>query len=433
MKLEILDDSKNYTCQIIKLVATHKLEGLDNLVGASIQGNLCLISKDYPIGDLYLFVQSGSELNDDFLRVNNAYRHSHLNIDPSVKGYFDDSGRVKAIKFKGHKSTGVLFPLSNLAKFGINTLALKAGDEFNSIEGKKFCWKAVIKQKGSASTKPKQMKILDNIVDKRVFPEHFDTDHLLKYIDNLHLEDFISITVKLHGTSGRVANTIVQRKLNWKDRIAKWLGVNVQTEHYDYVVGSRHSLKSVGFNELKNKAHFYSEDLWTSVAKTTFADKLNKGEAVYFEIIGKDYSGKPIQPGYHYNFQGPEVFIYRITNINPQGVEVDLPWPQVRIRAEELGIKTVPNVFYGKLEHYLHSILGNDLHDYLVKLEEHLKKIFLDKPSRYDSSVIEEGICLRVEKYPRPKVYKLKSPLFLIHEGVIMDKGIADIEETQEN
>ena len=63
MKMEILDNSKNYTCQIIKLPTKLPIKGFDNLVEISVQGNSCLVNKDYDEKCLYLFfpVESRSE------------------------------------------------------------------------------------------------------------------------------------------------------------------------------------------------------------------------------------------------------------------------------------------------------------------------------------------------------------------------------------
>ena len=48
MKLEILEGSENYTCQIIRLPKKVIIKGLDNLVEVNYQGNSCLIGKDSP-------------------------------------------------------------------------------------------------------------------------------------------------------------------------------------------------------------------------------------------------------------------------------------------------------------------------------------------------------------------------------------------------
>jgi hypothetical protein len=423
---KIYDDSKNYTAVVVKLSNTFPLQGLDNLVGVSVFGNTCIIPKNYDLNQLYVFFASETQLSPEYISKNNLYRNSNLNEDQKSKGYFEDNGRVKAIKLKGNVSTGVVMPVSSVNK--LDTGSLKLGDEFNEIDGVFICRKYIVKKSSGNNNAPKQNKVLDDIIDSKLFPQHIDTEHLLKNLDRIYLNDNIVISLKLHGTSGRVAHTITKKKLRWKDRWAKRFGVQVVEEEYNYVVGSRKVVKSVAFNELKNKNHYYEEDLWTRVANELFAGKLHKGEAIYFEIIGRDYTGAEIQKDYTYGFDRPKVFVYRITNINPNGVEVDLTWDNLETRSKEIGVDVVPALYRGTYHHFLTKHGGDAAVNLLEFSENLMKKLFYDNPSMLDGNVVEEGICLRVENYPRPRTYKLKSPKFLLHEGAMADKEIADVE-----
>lgn len=445
MKLKIYDNSKNYTAQIIKLNSVQKLEGLDNLVGAYIQGQLALITKDYPINQLYVFFPSGCVLSEDFVSLNNLYREETLNKNIKKKGFFEPNRRTKAVKFRGHKSTAFLCPLSYLAEIGVDIAYLKEGDEFNEVDGIHVCRKYVLPVRGNG-TNVKKVKLLDNIVDNRFMPEHMDTDMLLKYLHHIDLHDQIVITTKLHGTSARVGYTLTKRKLSIRERIAKFFGCKVQEDEYKYVVGSHHVIKSVNFETLSGKNHFYSEDLWTKVSDEFFKNKLLKGEIVYFEIIGKDYQGKEIQKDYAYKLNKPDIYVYRISHINPDGIETDLSWKQVKVRCNEMAVQYVPEIYVGNvrrlfIQEMRDRVLNPDFslneiwEDFDNKWRQHLEQLikdkWMDKPSTLDPEVIEEGICIRKEQYPRPKIYKVKAPLFYIHEGVLIDKGIVDIEEQQ--
>lgn len=444
--LKIYEDSKNYTGTIVKLASTFPLDGLDNLVGTSVFGNTCIIPKSYNLTDHYVFFPSETQLAQSYLSKNNLYRNSNLNEDQKSKGYFEDNGRIKAIKFKGNKSTGIVMPISSLLNtVGVTKNRYEQGVEFNEIDGTMICKKFVVVVKGSNNT-PKVNKVLDEIIDSRMFPEHLDSAHLLKYLDNLNLNDHISITIKVHGTSARVAKTLIKRKLKWHEKIAKKLGVQVVEEEYNYVVGSRRVIKSVGFSELKNKNHFYEEDLWTKVARENFEGKLHDGEAVYFEIYGKDYTGAEIQKGYSYNCSTPQIHVYRISRINPKGIETDLSWKQVKMRCIELGVNPVITDYEGKLSSLLLNVVKCTIDDFIpekisidgstppseptwkAKFQKYMQDKYLDHASWLDNSVIEEGVCLRVENYPIPKVYKLKSPLFLIHETKQADAEVVDVE-----
>jgi hypothetical protein len=433
MKLTILENSANYTGVVIRMRHKETLAGLDNLMGVTVFGNLTLVQKDYELEQLYVFFPAGTVLDQDFVSKNNLFREPTLNADQTKKGYFEPNARVKAIKFRGNTSTGVLMKLDCLAAIGIDTSSLKEGDEFNEIDGLLLCEKYVVPTK-SANLASKQNKLLDKIVESKFFPEHPSTSFLLKHLHTLDLSDHVVLTYKLHGTSVRVGNTLTKRNLTWKDKIAKFFGVEVKTEHYQVVVGSHHVVKSVNFEGLKGKQHFYPTDLWTVAAKEFLAGKLYEGEIVYGELVGRMYPegdqlGKEIQKDYTYGYAKPHLFVYRISNMNSQGVETDLSFKQVRARCNQLGVDFVPLIYDGRLEHYM---LQQDLvvgENWKEVLEKHLVETYLDKPAKMDSNIVEEGICLRKESYPKPTILKLKSPEFYLHEGVELDKGIENVED----
>lgn len=432
MNKTVFDDSKNYTCQVIKLPPKNVIKGLDNLVEVVVQGNSCLIGKDSPESELYLFFPAESQISHEFLSENNLYRHETLNVDPTKKGFFEDNRRVKALKFRGIISSGFVIPAVSLLPMYAETPKLVIGDEFNELGGKEICRKYVRKQNPGKTgfSNPRTARI-DSIVDKKLAPEHIDTAQLMRNLGKLSLDSYLVISYKLHGTSARTFHTLVKRKLSWKDRLAKFFGVKVVQEQYDYVAASRRQVKSVGFEELPNKNHYYtSGDLWSDWAKKNLEGHLNKGEAIYYELVGKTYSGEEIQGGYTYGFEEPTCFVYRISNINPDGVEVDLSHDQMEERARELGLQVCPVFFKGTLGEFIEKYDSGQTY---VDLEEPISRIFykklLEKPSILDSSVIEEGFCVRVEGSMRAEIYKIKSKIFLANETKALDKGLADMEE----
>ena len=437
-QLKVYSDSTNYTCQVIKLPPKMPVKGLDNLVEVNVQGNSVLVGKDSNEDELYLFFPAECQISDEFLKANNLYRHENLNSDSTQKGFFEDNRRVKAIKFKGIISSGFVIPiesLNNLMKIDGRALSdIQLGVEFNELGGVEICKKYLKKIPGEKGFSNPRAKVLDNIIDSKLAPEHPDTAQLMRNVHKLTLDTEIVVTYKLHGTSARTYNTLVKRKLTWKDKLAKFFGIKVQEENYDYVAASRRTLKSVGFEELPGKNHFFTEgDLWSQVAKDFLEDKLNKGESIYYEIIGKTYGGEAIQGGYSYGFDRPEIYVYRIANINPQGIEVDLSYDQMVERATQIGLDVCPLLFKGKLKEFLDKYL----HPRSGDIEQDLNQIFynqlLEKPSILDSSVVEEGFCVRIDKYPKAETFKVKSKKFLAHESAALDKDVVDIEENPEN
>ena len=436
MSLEVLKGSENYTVQVIKLPTMLGVQGLDNLVKVSVQGNECLIGKDSDPKEKYLFFPAESQISHEFLSKNNLYRNSELNSDKTQKGFFEENRRVKSIKFKGVISSGFVCPCSFLDTAGFNTGGLVIGNEFNVIGGAEVSRKYV-KQTNKGPREPKvrdRDSAIGEVVDGRMAPQHMDTSHLMKNLHKIELDAKVIITYKLHGTSARYYNTLVRRALTWKEKVAQWFGVKVQETEYNYICPSRRVIKSVGFEELPNKNHYYTEDLWTKVGNEFFKDKLNTGEAVYCEIVGKDYTGKSIQSGYSYGFDKPVVFVYRISNINAKGIEIDLTHEQMIQRSEELGLQVCPEFYVGRLDqfilqYYPHLMTGAKTKEQII--EELFYNNLLEKVSIFDPTVFEEGFCIRLDKYPKPEIFKIKSRKFLLHESASKDKGEVDVEEEQ--
>lgn len=435
-KFKIYDDSKNYTCQVIRLPNKSAVKGFDNLMEVNHLGNSVLVGKDYPENELYLFFPAECQISHAFLSKNNLYRHNELNSDTTEKGYFEDSRRVKAQKFKGVISSGFIVPARALIGLTPGGIGIQEGDEFNEIDGIEICRKYYRKQQGQTGFSNPRAKVLDNIIDSVFAPEHPDTAHLLKNAHKFDLDTRIIVSYKLHGTSARTYHTVVKRKLNWKERLAKRFGVKVQEEEYNYVAASRRTLKSVAFEELPGKNHFFVEgDLWSEVAREHLKDKMYKGEAVYYEIIGKTYGGEEIQGGYSYGYQEPKIFIYRIANINPQGVEVDLPYDQMVARADQLGHDVCPLFFQGTFGEFIDKYDNGQTYTDVV---EPLTRIFynklLEKPSIIDPSVVEEGFCVRIDSsYPKAEIYKIKSKKFLEYESKAQDKELVNLEDQAES
>ena len=63
------------------------------------------------VGDLVLVFTAETQLSDEYTKANNLYRDTTLNADPEKKGYIEANRRVRAIKFRGHRSDALVMPV----------------------------------------------------------------------------------------------------------------------------------------------------------------------------------------------------------------------------------------------------------------------------------------------------------------------------------
>ena len=229
MQLKIKEGSENYACTVVKLPVKQKVEGLDNLVKVTIFGNDVLTKKDAPEDELYLFFPAECAISKEYLSNNNEFRETTLNKDRAQKGYFEPTGRVKAVKFKGVISTGYIAPIDTLV--GLLSVAevenLRAGDEFTDIDGMNICQKYKIQHIHSSTPNTesrfnKKLKRFNKLVPNQ-FRFHESTSHLAKNLHHFHPEDIIVITDKFHGTSGVFSNILIKRELNFVEKFCIFL------------------------------------------------------------------------------------------------------------------------------------------------------------------------------------------------------------------
>jgi len=414
MKLEAPKNA-NYAATVVVVRHINELAGCDNVVGVPLLGYQAIVSKDTKPGDIGILFTAETQLSEAFATNNNLFRHTEKNIDPTQAGYLSDNRRVKALKFRGHQSDALFMPLSSLNYLGINTDDLNPGDVFDFIGGHEICRKFLLKEPGVQRIDKNASKTFKR-VESRYMPEHYDTDN---YFRNSHMiagDVDVIVTQKLHGTSIRIGNTIVKRKLGWKDRLAQRLGIKVADTEFDLVYGSRKVIKDVNN---PNQDHFYGVDLWTEVG-SEFADRVPQNFILYGEVIGYTSDGQAIQKNYTYNVpEGQhELYVYRIAVITNQGRLVDLPWDAVKAFCSEAGIKFVPELWRGKH----HDFNANLWIDYQLA-EDYPQAVPLNKGKKF----VDEGVCIRADGLA-PYIMKAKSPIFLQHESRMLDEEAVDLE-----
>lgn len=413
-----LPKNANYAGTVVKIANIIPLENCDNVVGTTIFGFQAIVGKNTQVGDLGVVFPAETQLSEEYCMNNNLFRDENRNKDVTEKGYIENSRRCKAVKFRGHTSSCLFMPLKSLDFIlGKRVTQLVEGDTFDSIQDIEICRKYVIKEPTERRNHQAQPKRF-NRVDTKFIPQHFDTENYFRNDRNVAPEADIIVTQKLHGTSIRIANTIVLRKLTWRERLAKWFGIKVQETEYDLVQGSRKVIKDVT-NPYHD--HFYTEDIW-SIEGQKLKGLLPENFIIYGEIIGFTSDGAEIQHSYTYDVAPRHcvLYVYRVAFVNASGLVTDLTWDQLKEFCLARGLRFVPELWRGKHKDFFPAPF----------LERRLSDNFdMAIPLSHEETV-DEGICIRVDKLT-PYILKAKSQKFYEHESSLLDKGEEDLESQQ--
>lgn len=443
----------NYLAKIVKIENFHKHSDpeVTKLKCCCIDGFNIITGIDSEPG-LYVYFPTACCINPKFLSYANLYRHENLNDDPTKNGMFEDNGRVKAIRLRGELSEGFIIPIVVLQNWVMSTvnveLNVEEGVEFDSVEhdGKQF-WvnkKYIPKntrtpgEPGSGNSgKGKQPKGLDKIIENQ-FRFHYDTVLIKKCPHVLHPNDLISITSKVHGTSGISAYVLCKQELNWKQKIARWL-TGEEFDKYDYLYSSRSVIKNQYYNK-SVQGGFYGVDVW-KYADDIVRPCLSKGMTAYYEIIGFLPNGGYIQKNYDYGCLPPvgdeaytygkhfKVQIYRVTITDVSGKVHEFSAREVQLWAQMVGLVPVEQYYYGYAKD-LYPDLDPSEHwneNFLSKLAND-KNFYMECNSpTCDNKVPHEGIVIKIENM-KSEAFKLKCFKFLDGEGKALDKGEVDIE-----
>lgn len=445
MQLRILEDSINYTATVVKLPKKQVVTGLDKLVKVTVFGNDVLTGKDTPEDSLYVFFPAECKLSDRYLSENNEFRHTDKNKDRSKAGFFEDSGRVKAIKFKGVISTGYIAPVDSLNGVTFGWDKLKEGDEFNVLDGIEICRKyKPARTESTVGTKEsrynKKLKRFDRLVPNQ-FRFHVSTSPLAKNLHQFNPEDIIVITDKWHGTSAVFSNVLVNKDLKWYEKVGRalmfpFMKKYLSFKQYDNIYSSRSVVK----NQYINKdvtVGYYNEDIWGIVNKE-LEGKIEQGISIFGEIVGYLPFGRAIQNGYDYGcsdealrMYGPIIcsaehkfVVYRITYTKPDGSVIEFSWQQIKDYCKKYSLDTVKELFFGRPFQVYRE------RDYGEWLFDHLTRTYLEQDCKYCvNKVPAEGIVVRIDGRETFMAYKLKAKRFLERETKEIDKGELNIED----
>lgn len=403
--------------------------------------------------------------------MNDLARRKDENGNP-CGGYLDpDKRNIKALKLRGEKSDGLFVPLTCLADF-TKISDLHEGDLITTLNGEEICRKYIPRRNPSSGGGYARSAKKAKANFAPTFYEHVDTAQLAYNLNAFKVGDTIELTLKMHGTSGRTGYLPLHHmKRSWLDKLLHRPGKDVA--EYGYVTGTRRVVL-----DDKHDGGFYDDNNFRKEMAKKFEGKLHKGEVVYYEIVGFVNENTPIMasvknskikdkeftnqygeetvfsygcdPNGEYNplpmvnantgeayFAKPkcEVYVYRMTMVNEDGDFIEYSPDQMRLRCEQMGVKTVP-VFERfiipdaiQLPDDVGSIQDVNPGEYVLRKVEQ----YFDGPDPIGKTHIREGVVTRIVNRSDFAVYKHKNFSFKVLEGIAKDEADApDMEEAQE-
>ncbi len=448
MELKIIDI--NYSVIIAKVDKTTPIVGADKIHTITVLGNYIVTQKSVSVGDVGIYFPVECKISDEFLRNNNLYRKSELNVDGNKKGYIEENGRVRYVKLRGQVSEGLFLPLSSLSYIeNINMDKLKIGDYFNSIIINKneftICEKYIIPrinttQKQDRSKRNNMNKLMEEFVVDNQFRFHSDTEQLYRNLDKINITNDITISYKLHGSSGISSKILLKRKLNILERLLLKFNLNINQYEYGYIYSSgkpKSKLpKGIKNKYLNKNKSFYEDDIWLN-AHNSIEHLLDNGITLYYEIVGFTKTGSYIQKDYDYGCKQPkedgryiigehfDIYVYRITYTNDEGKIFEFNTNQIKHYCERKNIKNIPIIEDGRVYSFVdfHSDdWRGEFFDYIIK-NYNGNKCFI-----CNNDVPEEGVVIRLEDEEGFVAYKQKSKEFYEYETKVLDENISNIE-----
>ena len=277
-----------YYAYITRLKNVRPHSNADRLKLGDCFGNTVVVSLEYEDNQLGIYFPSDGQLSIEFADANNLVRKKDENGN-NIGGYMDpDKRNVTAIKLRGEKSDGLFLPLSSLESFGDIT-QLKDGDRIDVFNGHEICKKYIPKKQHKVGGYKEGNKTRKHVAPiAPLFTEHVDTEQLAYNLGAFQYGDIVEITLKMHGTSQRTGYLPVlkgYKRTIW-DKLFRREGKPIYD--WGYVTGTRRVV-------LKNyEAGYYGSDSFREPHAKFFEGKLNKGETVYYEVVGFTDDGKPI-------------------------------------------------------------------------------------------------------------------------------------------
>lgn len=422
---------------ITEIKNVRKHSNADKLNVGECFGNQVIVSLETQDGQVGVYFATDSQLGEKYATVNDLLRRKDENGN-QAGGYLEPEKRnIRALKLRGEMSDGLFMPLESLSKFtDINKL--KQGDCVDILDGVIIAQK-YYPRRNSSNSKSNELKSKKDKFKEVEFPlfeEHIDTS---QYAYNKHafrVGDLVTITLKMHGTSGRTGYLTKRQyakptKLN--NILIKAKLKKPYSESYDTVTGTRRVVLDTF------SGGYYGNDGFRKKYHDELTGKLRKGESIYYEIVGYTEGDNPIMPrcqnskmndkefiktygatttfSYGCEVGENKIYVYRMNMTNEDGEVVEYPTWLIQKRCEEMGLNFVP-------------VLSQFIIDENTNLDEIVNEL-CDGVDPVGLNHIREGAVLRIENRVKFTAYKHKNFAFKLLEGIIKDTGTSDMEEDE--
>jgi len=395
----------NYSAIVAKLENVRKHPNADRLQLAEAAFEQVIVGLDHGDGEIGVFVPAGTTLDSAFLLANGLYR-KHPETGELIGGYIESNGRVRFQKLRGEMSRGLWLPMSCLSYLNLKQLPA-VGTAFGELDGHAICQKYVEKvvKQGKPGKAPSEL--FEN------FYRVGDTGKLVNNLHQLKEGDVLVFTEKLHGTSGRTGYMPYKATRNWMDKIFAWFNAERQRK-YEVVSGTR--------NTILAENPYHTSDNYRQQAHDLLRPFLQRGQVVYYEIVGPDIMpahtpngiddkatkqeikrkyGDEIAYTYGVPQGNHEIYIYKIVEHTIDGTAITYSWDQLEDWCKLRGLKTVP---------VLHKMIYcEDVRDLL-----HAAKYWAEKSSALCDQHPSEGVVVHTKYGPM----KHKSNTFCLLEDI---------------
>lgn len=430
-----------YCAYVTTLKELRKHSNADRLQCATVFGNNVIVDMSYFAGERVIYFPVDGQLSEEFAVDNNLVRKKDENGN-NIGGYLDpDKRNITALKLRGEKSEGLLMPLEVLSKY-TDIDKLIDGDQITILDGHEICKKYIpVRKNRNHSQQPRQNNKRNSKEEKEkisypFFVEHIDTAQLAFNQNAFKPGDTCYITLKMHGTSARTANAVQVTKKKRSPVLKKMFHLkDKEIKTFECVSGTRRTT-------LRNyDGGWYGSNAFREKYHNFFKERLPKGMEVFYEIVGytegdqtimgkcsnklvkdKEFSrqyGEETVFSYGCNVGENKAYVYRMTMTNDDGYVVELPWEQVQLECEKMGVECVP---------LFDKFIFTTWDDLMERVEK-----YYDGVDPIGKTHVREGIVVRIDNRPSFTAYKHKNFNFKVLEGIIKDTADApDMEEAEE-